>query len=231
MGLLHVWGKAMDCFPVPGFRFSEVQKILAAYAAVDCVFTDTSEWPGPALESHLGEAAQNPESAAKALRQIDDLLSVDLFSAEIRDEVALMPQVSPTGGRSVEESFWIIRKHLVSFLEGDLERPVVPPQKPEEWRERSPEISHLLGAYFHQDSLNIYASHREAVDDYISGTPAEDRRRAAKEGLTLLRMVEDKERLEDAVLAVGMQVYPPRGVRLRRWMTDLADIIKNDGEC
>ncbi|PJE98246.1 hypothetical protein CUT44_08230 [Streptomyces carminius] len=212
---------------VPGFRFSEVQELLAAYTEFDYVFTDTPEEPGPALESYLRVALRSPERAGEALRQIEDLLTVGLFSPEIEDEVDLLPRVRPTDGRNVEESFRIIRGHLTAFLEGELRPPEMVPQRPWEWRERFPELAGLLGGYFHQDMFHEYPSHREAVDDYMANASVEERRRAVEELLELMRTAETDETLEEATEALGMHVYPPSGVELRQWLVDLVGVVKN----
>ncbi|MEU6862721.1 contact-dependent growth inhibition system immunity protein [Streptomyces sp. NPDC046876] len=87
-------------------------------------------------------------------------------------------------------------------------------------RLRFPELSHLLGAYFHQDFPFEYTSHEEALADYLSGASEADRCRAADEIREFLSAHASDADLEKAAAALGLGVSPPRG-RLRRWLVQV----------
>ncbi|MEU3772395.1 contact-dependent growth inhibition system immunity protein [Streptomyces sp. NPDC032472] len=82
-------------------------------------------------------------------------------------------------------------------------------------------MAHLLGAYFHQDCLCEYASHEEALADYLSGASESDRRRAAEEIRDLLGAHASDADLKQAAVALGLCVLPPR--RLRRWLAEVQE--------
>ncbi|MGW4439029.1 contact-dependent growth inhibition system immunity protein [Streptomyces sp. NPDC004596] len=86
-------------------------------------------------------------------------------------------------------------------------------------------MAHLFGAYFYQDSLELeYQSHAEAVDDYLSGEPVEDVRRAASDITEFLALNPSEDELHEAA-ALGLSEPPPAGVSLRQWLTDIRGII------
>ncbi|MDT3400651.1 contact-dependent growth inhibition system immunity protein [Streptomyces sp. B1866] len=216
----------MDSSSPPGHRFAELQNLLAFYTQAGFVFSDTPTERGPALDAYLRVCARDPQRAAQAVREIDDLLTVGLFSEEISDDVDLMPRVRPTGGRNVEESLRIARDHIDACLRDRSLFPVGRPQMGLEWYERFPGLRHLLGAYFHQDHFDEYSSDSEAVEDYLRGTPQEDITPVLEEVPELLAMVESEEDLDRVTTALGSQVSPPDGLTYRQWITSLADIIR-----
>ncbi|MEU5752593.1 contact-dependent growth inhibition system immunity protein [Streptomyces sp. NPDC047829] len=208
-------------FP-PGQRFHELSDLLGSYANVDFTFSDTADAPGPALSAYLRTAARDPARATTAIRQIDDLLSIGLFSEEIADEVECLPHIRPPMGTSVEDCLRVVRDHLHRFLRDPSRIPQVNPQSSWEWNERFPSLGQLLGAYFHRDFSDIYASREEALGEYVSETPPEDRAQAAQEIGELLAMVSSDQELITAGTALGLDVLPPRGTTLRTWLESVS---------
>ncbi|MFD8305767.1 contact-dependent growth inhibition system immunity protein [Streptomyces sp. NPDC059690] len=208
----------MSQAPPPEPRFYELSELLEAYANTGYTFSDTAESPGPGLASYLRIAARDPTRAATAIRQIDELLSVGLFSGEIADDVEDLPHIRPPMGTSVEDCLRVARGHLVRLLQNPSQVPVTNPQNNWEWNERFPELSQLLGAYFHQNFAHFYDSRDEALDEYVGEVLPEDRARAAQEIVDLLTMVSSDRELDTATSALGLGLLPPEGMSLRQWL-------------
>ncbi|MFE5890660.1 contact-dependent growth inhibition system immunity protein [Streptomyces sp. NPDC056462] len=204
-------------FP-PGQRFYELADLLTAYTYTGFMFTDTTETPGPGLASYLRIAARDPVRAETAVHQIEDLLSVGLFSEEIADDVEGLPHVRPPMGVSVEDCLRIARDHLYRFLQDPSRVPRLNPQNAWEWNERFPELSQLLGAYFHRDFSYIYESRDEALDEYVSQSEPKDCAQAAQEITELLTMVASDQELHTATTALGLDLLPPEGMSLQQWL-------------
>ncbi|MEU8624974.1 contact-dependent growth inhibition system immunity protein [Streptomyces sp. NPDC048669] len=215
----------MASSPSPGFRFHEVQELLAAYAAHSYAFTDTSEIPGQALSAYLRIASADPQRAATAVDQLDDILRTGLFSPEIADEIELFPKIEPSSGRSVEDCLGIIRGHLVRQLQNAAQKSRTLPQSTWECRERFPELNQFLGAYFHQDFSDEYTSYSEAIDDYLSGASEPDLDQLLRDITELLTMATTDRDLKQTTSNLGMDVSPPSGVGLRQWLNDVAEIV------
>ncbi|MFD0249391.1 contact-dependent growth inhibition system immunity protein [Streptomyces sp. NPDC127113] len=205
----------------PGQRFYELSDMLAAYAHVDFTFSDTAEAPGPALSAYLRMAARDPGRAATAVQQIDDLLSVGLFSEEIADEVEHLPHIRPPMGTSVEDCLRVVKDHLHRFLRDPSRTPQANPQSSWEWNERFPSLGQLLGAYFHRDFSYIYESREEALDEYVGEADPQDREQAAQEIGELLEMVSSEQELRTATTALGLDLLPPQGMSLRKWLESI----------
>ncbi|WP_026151259.1 contact-dependent growth inhibition system immunity protein [Streptomyces prunicolor] len=202
----------------PGQRFYELGDLLKAYTYTGFTFSDTAETPGPGLASYLRIAARDPVRATTALQQIDDLLSVGLFSDEIADEVEDLPHIRPPMGKNVEDCLRIVRGHLERLLQDPSQVPQMNPQNSWEWNERFPELSQLLGAYFHRDFSNIYDSRDEALDEYVSESAPEERTQGVQELGELLTMVSSDQELHTAATALGLDLLPPQGMALRQWL-------------
>lgn len=142
-------------------RFSELRELLRSYAETGYAFDYTEDHRGAALSAYLRLAAFDPARAAEAAAEIDDLLAVGLFNDEIADDVDLLPHINPPRGKTVESCLAVIGRHLRQFLAEPETPSQSPPQTTWEWRERFPELSHLLGAYFHQDFSLEYSSERD----------------------------------------------------------------------
>ncbi|MEV6049056.1 contact-dependent growth inhibition system immunity protein [Streptomyces xanthochromogenes] len=209
----------------PNDRFHELRSLLRSYEVVGYAFDDTEEQPGAALDAYLRQAALHPARAARAAAEIDDLLTVGLFSSEIADDVDLLPHINPPQGESVESCLAVVRNHLASFLAEPGEPSRITPRTSWEWKERFPEFSHLLGSYFHQDFSHEYSSHKEALDDYISGVSPGDLLCVTREMQDFLSLSESDHQLKEAAATLGLRVAPPRGVRLRQWLVDVQGII------
>ncbi|MFI2241533.1 contact-dependent growth inhibition system immunity protein [Streptomyces chrestomyceticus] len=212
----------------PGYRFSRIYELLDVYAAEGFVFTDTPEQPGPALESYLRILPSTPERGVEVVDQINDLINVGLFSSEIADDVDIMPQIRPTGGRSVEDCLRIARDHIIECLTNPNTANLPLPQNDWEWRKRFPGLAHLLGSYFHQDFSEEYGSHEEAVADYLEGTPAEAVRQTARELGHFLTVLESDVQLDSATSGLGLSVYPPKGKNLRQWLAEVRETLNRD---
>ncbi|GAA5212705.1 contact-dependent growth inhibition system immunity protein [Streptomyces thinghirensis] len=205
----------------PGHRFHELGDLLEAYAYADFTFSDSADVPGPALSAYLRTAARDPARATTAIRQIDDLLSVGLFSEEIADEVELLPHIRPPMGSTVEDCLRVVRDHLHRFLQEPTLVPQANPQSSWEWNQRFPSLSQLLGAYFHRDFSDIYASREEALDEYVSEAEPQDRVQAVQEIGELLGMVSSDQELRAATTALGLDLLPPQGMSLRKWLESI----------
>lgn len=202
----------------PGQRFYELGDLLKAYTYTGFTFSDTAETPGPGLASYLRIAARDPVRATTALQQIDDLLSIGLFSDEIADEVEDLPHIRPPMGKNVEDCLRIVRGHLERLLQDPSQVPQMNPQNSWEWNERFPELSQMLGAYFHRDFSTIYDSRDEALDEYVSESAPEERAQGVREIGELLTMVFSDQELHTAATALGLDLLPPHGMSLRQWL-------------
>jgi hypothetical protein len=202
----------------PGQRFAELSDLLEAYAYTGFTFTDTAETPGPGLASYLRIAARAPARAATAVHQIEDLLSVGLFSEEIADDVEDLPHIRPPMGTSVEDCLRIVRDHLYRFLQDPSRVPQVNPRNSWEWNERFPALSQLLGAYLHRNFSEFYESPEAALDEYVSEALPEDRAQAVQDFGELLTVVSSDEELHTAATALGLDLLPPEGMSLRQWL-------------
>ncbi|WP_330354868.1 contact-dependent growth inhibition system immunity protein [Streptomyces chartreusis] len=202
----------------PGPRFHELSDLLEAYTDTGYTFSDTAETPGPGLASYLRIAARNPARATTAIAQIDDLLSVGPFSGEIADDVEDLPHIRPPMGTSVEDCLRIAREHLRRLLQDPSQIPQTNPQTVWEWNERLPELSQFLGGYLHQNHSDFHATPDDAIDEYVAESAPEHRAQAAQEITELLTMVSSDQELDTATTALGLDLLPPQGTSLRRWL-------------
>ncbi|MFE7411946.1 contact-dependent growth inhibition system immunity protein [Streptomyces laurentii] len=217
--------------PPDGFldriRFPEVHDLLEAYASAGYVFTDTPRAPGDALQSYIRQAIRAPGLLDKVIAEIDDLLAVGLFSGEIADEVDTMPRIAPSAGRTVEQCLALARDHLARIRCGGTYEPAEIPRTHWEWAKRFPGLQDLLGGYFHQDFSRFYASHREALNDFLDGGGPKATEEVAEEIDSFLGLVEEDSELEHATRILGLWVYPPEGISLRRWLRDIQGILRH----
>lgn len=222
----------MPSFPGPGLRFYEIQHLLEAYAAHDYTFADSPETPGPALSAYLRIISDDPLRAATAVQQLDDLLRVGLHSPETADDVALLPEIRPASGRSVEDCLRIIRDHVVRAMEHPVTGVQPLPRNKWEYRERFPELNQFLGGYFHQDFPVEYASPQEAVDDYLTGASKSDRQRLVRDIAQLLALAPKDRDVQHAASILGMDVSLPAGGGMRQWLADVSGVVSRhtDGE-
>ncbi|MCT9077220.1 contact-dependent growth inhibition system immunity protein [Streptomyces fulvoviolaceus] len=205
----------------PGQRFYEIDHLLTAYARSGSTFSDTAEVPGPGLTSYLRVVARDPARGATAVQQIDDLLAVGLFAEEIADEVDPLPRIQPPAGMSVEDCLRIARDHIYRVLQEPSQVQRVNPQNRWEWKETFPFLSQLLGAYFGQDFPDWYATWEEAIDDYLGDMGGEEARHTAEEVTEFLTIVESDQELKQATHILGLELLPPRGMTLRRWLESM----------
>jgi hypothetical protein len=202
----------------PGQRFHEIGELLEAYADTGFAFTDTPEAPGPGLASYLRIVARRPGRGAVAVQQLDDLLSVGLFSEEIAEDIDGMPEIQPPTGMSVEDCLRISRNHIHRALQNPSLVPRMNPQNRWEWNERSPALSQFFGAYLNQRCLDFHASPEEAVDDYRDESDPDDVRQSVGEITELLTVIASDQELERATDALGIEVLPPQDMTLRQWL-------------
>ncbi|MBV2356442.1 hypothetical protein KUM39_19010 [Streptomyces sp. J2-1] len=208
-------------------RFPEVHDLLHAYASAGYAFTDTPQEPGEALQSYIRQAVRAPGLLDTVIAEIDDLLAVGLFSEQIADEVATLPHIKPPADRTVEQCLALARDHLDRIRHGGDYEHAETPRTHWEWAKQFPEVQDLLGGYFHQNFSKFYASHREALADYLDANGPETIDEAAKEIGTLLALVEGDNELDQATQILGLQVYPPEDVPLRRWLRDMQGILQH----
>lgn len=206
-------------------RFRELRQLLRSYTVTGYAFDDTEDRRGVALSAYLRQAALDPARAAEAAAEIDDLLETGLFSDEIADDVDLLPHINPPRGKTVESCLAVIGRHLRQFLAEPETPSQSPPQTAWEWRERFPQLRHLLGAYFYQENSLEYSSDKEALDDYVSDTSDIDLRQVADEIREFLIFNESDQLLKKSAATLGLGVLPPEGVRLRQWLADIREII------
>jgi len=206
-------------------RFPELHDLLNSYSFAGNTFTDTAEEPGTALQAYVRHAVRTPGLLDAVIGEIDDLLQVGLFSDEIADDVDILPHIAPPSGRTVEQCLAIVRSHLERIRGGGTYENPRLPQTDWEWRKQFPEVSMLLGARFNQEFSRFYASRREALDDHFSLTDEESLAELVEELESLLALAESDAELDGATQILGLQVYPPEGVSLRQWLTDIRDII------
>ncbi|MER6615319.1 contact-dependent growth inhibition system immunity protein [Streptomyces xantholiticus] len=206
-------------------RFLALHELLDAYAETGYAFTDTADEPGPALQSYARIAVQSPGRLHMLISEINDLIRLGLFSADIADDVDLLPRIKPPAGRTVEQCLEVAKIHLERIASGSPFAQTAHPQNPWEWRKRFPELHQLLGSYFHQDFSLDYASHKGALDDYLAGSAEEALKQAAMEIHTLLSIIETDRDLSVAADALGLEVVPPKNVTLRQWLSDIRSII------
>ncbi|WP_122619044.1 contact-dependent growth inhibition system immunity protein [Streptomyces sp. Tu 4128] len=215
----------MSSFPGPGFRFYEVQDLLAAYAAQDYTFSDSPEAPGPALSAYLRIASEDPRRAATAVQQLDELLQAGLGSSEIADDVELLPKIVPPSGRSVEDCLRIIRGHLLRQIENPAPAVQSLPTGKWEYRARFPELNQFLGGYFHQDFFEEYTSYSAAVDDYLTGASVSERDQLVRDISDLLSLATTDRELKQATSILGMDVSLPSGTGIRPWLRNVQNAV------
>ena len=206
-------------------RFPELQELLDSYASTGWIFTDTAEEAGPALQAYVRHAVNTPGLLDTVISEIDDLLQAGLFSDEIADDVDLLPHINPPAGRSVEQCLALIRDHLDRIRNGGAYEQSALPLTDWEWNKRFYELGQLLGAYFHQYFSQAYGSHKAALDDFLSGSSEEVKLLAARDIDRLLSLVGTDSELNRVTKVLGLWVYPPEGVSLRQWLTDMQHII------
>lgn len=207
--------------PPHGQRFYEITELLEAYADTGFTFSDTSEAPGPGLTSYLRVVARNPERGMVAVQQIDDLLTIGLFSAEVADDIEWMPEIQPPTGMSVEDCLRISRNHIDRALQDLSLVPKANPQNRWEWNEWFPALRQLLGAYLNQRCFDFYTSPDEAVDDYRNESDPDDVSKCVAEITELLTIVVSDEELDQASDALGLGLLPPAGTTLRQWLENI----------
>ncbi|MFI9823834.1 contact-dependent growth inhibition system immunity protein [Streptomyces sp. NPDC052013] len=205
----------------PVQRFHEIDYILSAYASNGFTYSDAADVPGPGLAPYLRLVARDPARGTTAVQQIDDLLAIGLSAEEIADEVNALPRIQPPAGMTIEDCLRIARDHIDRFLQDQSQAHRLKPRNQQEWEERFPMLDQLLGAYFCQDFPDWYATWQEAIDDYVAGMGGEEAGHAAEEITELLTLVDSAEELEQATHILGLELLPPRGMTLRRWLENM----------
>ncbi|MGW2836657.1 contact-dependent growth inhibition system immunity protein [Streptomyces sp. NPDC001493] len=208
-------------------RFRELRHLLSSYESTGFGFDDTDSRPGDALSAYLRQTASDPGRVSEVVAEIEELLTVGLFNEQITEDVDLLPRINPPAGGTVEGCLAVIDGHLRRSLVDPTTSAQTPLQTAWEWAERFPELSQMLGAYFHQDFSMEYSSHREALDEYISDTPASDLQKVTEEIREFLNLNESDRSLKKWTSELGLAVSPPSGVRLRQWLADVREIVIN----
>ncbi|MEV8596628.1 contact-dependent growth inhibition system immunity protein [Streptomyces sp. NPDC052012] len=198
----------------PAQRFHEIHHVLSAYASSGFTYSDAADVPGPGLAPYLRLVARDPARGATAVQQIDELLAIGLSAEGIADEVNALPRIQPPAGMTVEDCLRIARDQIHRALQDRR----LKPRSPQEWEERFPILDQLLGAYFCQDFPCWYATWQEAIDDYVGDMSGEEAGDAAEEITELLALVDSDQELKQATHILGLELLPPRGMTLRRWL-------------
>lgn len=211
----------------------ELRMILLAYNSVrDDRFSDTPEVPSKAMRSYLRMAAYYPGRAFRATAEILEVLKRGLDSPEVAAELATMPPMGVPQGRTREDCLKMMIPHLVAFTEsGERAEPAVP-ETNWEWRERLPNLSGLLGGYYHQSAVDYLFPDVEAdkydeavLADYYGSGPDPHAAAAVAEIGELLEMGLDEEALEAAVTAMGSSYGPPPGLSRESWLVAVAQYL------
>ncbi|MET8954373.1 contact-dependent growth inhibition system immunity protein [Streptomyces sp. NPDC004393] len=174
-----------------------------------------------------GRPCERSGTLDAVIAEIDDLMQVGLFSEEIADDVDLLPHINPPAGHTVEQCLATIRSHLDRIRNGGAYEKSAVPQTDWEWTKQFPETWTLLGAHFNQEFSRFYTSHREALDDHLSLNDEESLNELVKELEYFLSVIQSDAELERAADILGLQVYPPKGVPLRQWLTEMQGSIKD----
>ncbi|MFE9845536.1 contact-dependent growth inhibition system immunity protein [Streptomyces goshikiensis] len=86
----------------------------------------------------------------------------------------------------------------------------------------------VIGGHLRQflaDFSLEYSSHGEALDDYLSDASESGLRQLAEEIRAFLILNESDRLLKKSAVTLGLAILPPRGVRLRQWLTDVRGIV------
>jgi hypothetical protein len=92
-----------------------------------------------------------------------------------------------------------------------------------EWQERFPNLSSLLGAYFHQDALD---SQEGILDYYVAHELEEDMTGVLREIPELRRLCTDEDQLDVAFGHLGAQLGPLRGQTYDQWLGRIDERIR-----
>ncbi|MEY9930435.1 hypothetical protein ABH926_005080 [Catenulispora sp. GP43] len=118
--------------------------------------------------------------------------------------------------------------HLVAFTEGGEQAVVGTPETSWEWRERLPNLSNLLGGYYHQDvgfecpGLNRDSLDEAVLADYFATNPHDEAAATAFEINELLAMGTAEGFLEMAASTLGVGAIPPSGLSHEQWLSAIA---------
>lgn len=211
-------------------RLPELRLLLNAYSSVprEERFTDSPESPSKVMRSYLRMATFYPGRAFRATAEILEVLKHGLDDPDIMSDMATMPHILPPDGRTREDCLRMMIPHLVAFTESGEKVVVGVPETSWEWRERMPNLSGLLGGYFHQDVSYIHPSRSDGVDDeailedYFTHAWGYEVAAAVFEINELLAMSSDQDFLRTAMKNLGLEVVPPRGLSHGEWLTAIA---------
>ena len=200
----------------------ELRLLLEAYASVprEERFTDTDETPSRAMRGYLRMASYYPGRAFRATREILDVLKYGLDETDVASNLASMPPILAPAGRTREDCLIAMLPHLAAFTEDRERSEPAAPETRWEWRERLPNLAHLLGAYLHQDAEPPYEAE---LADYLAHTWDHQIAAAVRElgELREIRLGEDD--LAAAFPMLGSAQLPPEGQTYAQWLDTIAD--------
>ena len=217
-------------------RLPELRLLLEAYASVprEHRFTDTPEAPSQAMRSYLRIATYYPGRAFRVTAEILDTLKRGLDSPEVAAELATMPPIIVAEGQSKKDALVMMIPHLVAFTERGEQADAAVPETTWEWRQRLPNLAHLLGSYFHQDAAEEYpgpggtADHEAIIADYFDTVIGDEAAATVHEIGELLQMGLDEAGLDRAETALGAGLLPAAGLSHENWLTQIAQRLKGD---
>jgi hypothetical protein len=194
-------------------------------------FTDTADTPSKAMRSYLRMATYYPGRAFRATAEILDVLKQGLDEPNVASDLASMPPIIPPTGRTREDCLRLTVPHLVAFTErGEKAEPAVPETR-WEWRERLPNLSTLLGGYFHRDAGDLHpgvdgrADNDAILADYFATNWEYEAAATAAEINELLQIHLPEAQLTEAMTALGAGLLPPPGLSRESWLSAMAQYL------
>ncbi|GAA1990260.1 contact-dependent growth inhibition system immunity protein [Catenulispora subtropica] len=211
-------------------RLPELRLLLDAYSSVQRQerFTDTPDSPSKAMRSYLRMAIFYPGRAFRATAEILDTLKRGLDDPEVMSEMASMMPILAPDGRTREDCLRMMIPHLVAFTEAGERAVVGKPETSWEWRERLPNLSTLLGGYYHQDVSYEHPGPDGTLDeeavlaDYFATKSHDEAAATVFEINELLAMGSDEKFLDMATSKLGVEVVPPPGLSHEEWLSAIA---------
>jgi hypothetical protein len=168
----------------------------------------------------------------RATAEILDTLKRGLEDPQVVSDMATMPRMNVPDGRTREDCLRMMVPHLVAFTEAGEQAVASVPETSWEWRERLPNLSNLLGGYYHQDVGYVYPGlKRDSLDevvlaDYFATNPHDEVAAAVFEINELLAMGSDENFFKMAATELGLELIPPSGLSYERWLSTVTQDLR-----
>jgi CdiI immunity protein len=208
----------------------ELRLLLRAYSSVPHPdwLIDTPDSPSKAMLSYLRMATFYPGRAFRATAEILYVLKHGLDDPRVASELSSMSPILVPDGIPREDRLRMMIPHLVAFTERGETAEAGHPETSWEWQELLPNLSSLLGAYFHQDISYVYPTRDGSVDDeviladYFTTHWPYEVAATVSEISELLAMGSDEDFLAMATTELGSEVIPPQGLSHKEWLSAIA---------